>query len=169
MEIDIKSIGATAIRIGMDARIARLHDLGHALEHASDMFYAEVRTWYDSNGDGTWAPLADSTVASKTSQGAGDPARPLYLEGNLYESATSPSGPWSYRIVEHDKVVMGIDWDEGGYQIPMILSHGAGEGGMFPSGAHGPNWSIPARPIWPNVAHLARVRDEIGHLILHGG
>jgi hypothetical protein len=154
MRVDITSIGATKILVGMTARMARLADLYPEMEQASELFYDETRAWYDSRGDGTWAPLAASTIAAKISQGRSDPGRPLYAEGNLRESATSASGPYSYRIIDHRSVIMGVDWDVGGWQIPMILSYGDSR--------------IPARPIWPEGIHIERLQTEIGKLILKG-
>jgi hypothetical protein len=67
-----------------------LEDLAPELIAASDVIYEHTRQNFETRGDGGWPPLAESTVQRKTSQGYAEPDRPLYAEGNLFESATSP-------------------------------------------------------------------------------
>ena len=119
-----------------------MHDLRPQLEEATALIYEATRQRFDSGGDGEWPPLAESTVARKASQGAAEPEKILYAFGNLFESATSPSGPYSTQIFPTDHaVVIGVDWEEHGAQIPMVLSQGDGH--------------VPSRPIWPNAETLA--------------
>lgn len=164
--IKITTSGATQIELGLERRIAALANLRPQLEEAAMLVYEATRQRFDSSGDGEWAPLAESTVARKASQGAAEPARLLWEEGNLYESATSPTGPYSYEVFPTDHaVVIGIDWEEDGVQIPQVLSQGAGASGGFPAGRHSADWSIPARPIWPRSETLA---FDIGVVLLAG-
>lgn len=152
--IIVKTAGFTQAMLAIDRRIASLRDIRLGLEAATEIVYEATRQRFDSSGNGSWPPLAESTVQRKESQGAADPARPLYEQGNLYESATSPSGPYSMGPLfpSLNSVVIGIDWEENGYQIPRVLSEGAGEGGAFPG--RGGGWHIPARPIWPPAPEL---------------
>jgi hypothetical protein len=121
--------------------------------------------WYDSDGGGTWPQLAESTVQRKASQGYSDPERPLFAEGNLYESATSPNGPYSFKMMAGmQSVVLGVDWSRGRWQIPVVHFYGTTDAGRD----H--NTVIPARPIWPShdSAEYAEMRAAITVLMLKG-
>src|SRR5664280_2475227 len=124
--IGITSQGATQMRASLDLRAALAFDMSARLDEASDFIYEATRHRFDTEGDGQWPALAESTVAKKESQGYAEPARALYAEGNLYESATSPNGPYSLRmhikggmgLVSSESVVMIVDFESDGWQIP---------------------------------------------------
>lgn len=118
---------------------SRLVDFEVPLLEAAKYIREETRSRYEARGFGEWPPLAESTVARKTSQGYPDPTRQLYAEGDLFESVTSANGPFSFTILEPTRIIIGADWSSGGWQIPTILSEG-----NIDAGGH-----IPARPIWP--------------------
>jgi hypothetical protein len=159
--IKVTSMGFTQIQLGLDRRIAALRDMRPQLEAAAEVVYAATRERFDSRGNGQWAPLADSTVARKTAGGAVQPDRVLFEMGDLYESATSPTGPYSSMVLPTDHaVVLAINWEEDGYQIPQVLSQGAGDGGAFPGRG---KWHIPPRPIWPPPEELV---VEIGEILM---
>ena len=147
---------------------ARLENLRPEVDAAIDLLYDETRSWMDSQGYGSWPALADSTVESKISQGLAEPSRPLFAYGNLYESATSAHGPYSYRVDVPGGAVIGVDWAEGSWQIPMVLAYGAGPGGRFPQGRHSAAWHIPPRPIWPEGARVDLLEHMVGKLFLEG-
>ena len=150
MRIEYVSEGATQILAANRRRIERLQDLRAPLMEATEVVYTGIREWYDSQGEGTWPPLAESTIARKASQGYSSPSRPLYAEGNLYESATSPSGPYSFRTpIGNHSVVLGVDWQKGGWQIPVVLSRGTTTAGR------GNRTRIPARRIYPPLGSIA--------------
>ena len=163
--IEIASTGVTEALVRNNARIARLSNLEPELMAGTEAIYAATESWYDSQGDGSWPKLAPSTIASKVSQGYSDPERPLYAEGNLRESATSPNGPRSFRmLVGLQGVVIGVDWDRGGWQIPVVLSRGTDNAGRD----H--NVRIPPRPIWPGHDSLeyGAMRAKITLLMMRG-
>lgn len=165
MPVEFQSTGATEIVLRNRARAAHLLDLTPELDQASDLVYEATREWFDSAGGGTWPQLAESTIAQKISQGAAEPERALYREGNLYESVTSPSGPYSFRHhPDGHSVAIGADWDQGGTQIPVVLSEGTDHAGV------GGHTMIPARPIWPDEEgyEATRMRLAIGELFLKG-
>ena len=148
--LDVQIDGAQEIISRMNAKIVRMGDLHDLMFAAAGEVYAGTREWYDSNGEGDWSPLAASTIARKTSQGYADPERPLFAEGNLYESATSPHGPHSFLVpIAHDAIVLGVDWEKGGHQIPVVLATGTNRSGPAR------NTVIPARPIWPSLSSTA--------------
>jgi hypothetical protein len=118
---------------------SRLINFEVPLLEAAKFIREETRSRYEARGFGEWPPLAESTVARKTSQGYADPTRQLYADGDLFESVTSANGPFSFTILEPTRIIIGADWSSGGWQIPTILSEG-----NLDSGGH-----IPARPIWP--------------------
>src|SRR5438552_8916712 len=117
--IGITSSGASQALASLDHHIAHLGDLEARLDAASDLGYEETRHRFDTEGDGDWPPLSEATVAKKASQGYSEPARVLYAEGNLYESATSPTGPYSMRLhlrtEGRQSVIMLVDWESGGW------------------------------------------------------
>jgi hypothetical protein len=121
----------------------RLADMREPLTLAAAYVREETRSRYESRGMGEWPPLAESTVARKTSQGYPDPTRQLYAEGDLFESVTTAHGPYSFTILEPQRIVFGVDWSSGGVQIPVVLSEGTDDAGV------GHHTHIPARPIWP--------------------
>jgi hypothetical protein len=138
-------------------------DMAARLEKASDLIYEETAHRFDTEADGQWPPLAESTVAKKESQGYGEPDQALYAEGNLYESATSPNGPYSLRThvdgTTAQKIVMLVDWDNDGWQIPTVLTEGTDDAGV------GHHTRIPARPIWPPAGEM---RDRVGEILFAG-
>jgi hypothetical protein len=152
--------GATQALAALDLHAAHSLDLSARLDEASDFVYEATRHRFDAEGEGEWPELTESTVAKKESQGYAEPARPLYATGNLYESATSPNGPYSTRIhvksgiglASTESVVMLVDFDSNGWQIPSVLAEGTEKG-------------LPARPIWP-PAHL--VQDQVGEILMRG-
>src|ERR1700756_5745233 len=165
LPVRFDSVGATEILVKNAAREARLLDMEPELMAATDLVYEATRQWYDSRGGGSWPPLAASTIARKAIQGYADPERPLYAEGNLYESATSPNGPHSFRLpVGLQGVVIGVDWAEGGWQIPVVHFYGTTTAGR------NHDVTIPARPIWPRAAsgEYAAMREAITALMLRG-
>jgi hypothetical protein len=151
----ITSSGVTQAIASLDLHLAHLTDLSHRLEEASDVVYEETRHRFDTEGDGDWPQLAESTIAKKEAQGYGEPARILYAEGNLYESATSPAGPYSLRMhirtTGKQSIVMLVDFENGGWQIPTVLAEG--------------NDRLPARPIWPPTYV---VRDRVAAILMAG-
>lgn len=107
------------------------------LEEATNLLYRFTREKFDTLGAGDWAPLAESTIIRKESQGFPDPERPLFASGDLYESATSPYGPYSVLLIEEGRALVQVDWDKDGIQIPTLHSQGAE--------------NLPQRRIWPSM------------------
>lgn len=134
------------------------------LAEAGKLVREATRQRFETRGFGEWPPLAESTVIRKQSLGYPDPARQLFAEGNLFESASSAHGPYSYTILEPTFIIVGVDWSEGPWQIPVVLSEG--------------NDRLPPRPIWPasrtmvnGVSRIIRnwVRAPVTPLALGGG
>jgi hypothetical protein len=165
MEIRLDTVGVTEALVRMDARIKRMSDPEPVLDAMSDRVYEATARWYDSDGAGTWPALAASTIARKTSRGSADPGRPLYDTGSLYQSATSPSGPYSFKMHPNPwEVVIGVDWALGGWQIPVVHFYGTQTAGA------GNATVIPPRPIWPahGSSDYAQMRVEMTELMMHG-
>jgi hypothetical protein len=157
----LQTVGATQMLATLDAQIAHLAGLDARLDKASDLVYQETAHRFDTEADGEWSGLTESTIAKKESQGYGEPAQALYAEGNLYESATSPNGPYSDRLhidsATAKQVVMLVDWENDGWQIPVVLSEGTETAGVD----H--NIEIPIRPIWPPAEQM---REPVGKILL---
>jgi hypothetical protein len=156
IRVEITSTGVTQALLRMDARIVRMSDHSNELEAATEIVYEATRQWYDGDGGGEWPQLAESTVNRKASQGYSDPERPLYASGNLYESATSSTGPLSFKMHPGpDSILIGVEWQNGGWQIPVLLSDGTSR--------------MPARPIWPGHAstEYSEMRRKLTDLMMH--
>jgi hypothetical protein len=163
--IALETVGITEALVRNQLRMRRLEDMTPEMDAAGGAVYAATRSWMESNGDGSWPPLAASTIARKAAQGYGDPERPLYAEGNLFDSATSPSGVHAFHInLSEHSLVLGVDWAEGGWQIPTVLHSGTTTAGRD----H--NVTIPARPIWPGLgsSQYSEMRAAITALMLMG-
>lgn len=185
LTMQLKAAKMTGPQRSVDLIASRLTDFREPLAAAGAYVREQTRQRYEARGFGEWPPLSESTVARKTSQGYMDPPRQLFAEGNLFESATSAHGPYSYTILEPTFIVIGVDWAEGPWQIPAVLSEGAGDrvgfdGRLprFPRGNHAPGWGIPARPIYPpgrevinGVSRILRnwVRAPVEPLAMGGG
>jgi hypothetical protein len=125
------------------------------LERATEIVYEYTRQRFDLEGMGEWPQLAEATVMRKISEGFANPERILYAEGNLYESMTSANGPYSFRVIDDTRAIIGVDWENGGWQIPLLLHEGSSDG------------RLPARPMWPTGVALEEMKRDIGH-VLHG-
>jgi hypothetical protein len=161
--LGFQSTGANQMLAALESRALHAEQMSGRLDKASDLIYQETAHRFDTEGDGIWPQLSESTVAKKESQGYGEPAQPLYAEGNLYESATSPNGPYSDRLhtdsVGTQQVIMLVDWENDGWQIPTVLSEGTDDAGR----SH--DVRIPSRPIWPPAEQM---REPVGKIILAG-
>lgn len=161
----IESVGVTEALVRNRMRMARLEDLGVELDAAANEFYAAEEVWYSSQGEGSWAPLAASTVDAKSRAGTPDPERALYAWGNLFQSVISSTGPYSVKQhIDPWSILIAADWDEGGWQIPVVLSEGTTTAGR------GHHTHIPARPIWLDDASAEALQmiANIGELLLKG-
>lgn len=121
------------------------------------VIYETNRQWFDSAGDGSWPKLSPVTVKKKAAQAMPDPSRPLYALGNLYESVTSPNGPYSYMIPMYDGLIIGVSWT-----AAKALAAGTSDSGRD----HGTR--IPARPIFPPpLSPMGKIlTQKIGRAIL---
>jgi hypothetical protein len=159
--LTLESTGASQILAGLEMHALHVAEMGERLEKASDLIYQETMHRFDTAGDGSWPPLKESTIARKESQGYGQPASPLIATGDLYESSTSPNGPFSQRIFIVNEltqmVIMLVDWERDGWQIPVVLSEGTDDAGR------GHHTRIPSRPIWPPADQM---RDEVGAVLM---
>lgn len=159
MRIDYAPQGGEEIILALTARTHKVDILGPRLQAAAELVYQGTRMWFDSAGEGSWPVLADSTIEKKTIQGAAEPDRILYSEGNLYESMTSRSGPYSFFVPWPDAIIFGVRWEKDNRSIPEILAKG------------GTGWghsTIPARPLWPPIySTIGRtIISEINKIVL---
>jgi hypothetical protein len=153
---EISSSGSSQALAVLELRARAAESVHDRLEAASDFIYEQTRQRFDEQGEGEWPELTEATVAKKASQGYSDPARILYADGNLYESATSPNGPYSLRVFVdepgHHSVSMIVDWESDGWQLASVLAEGSERG-------------LPARPIWPPSD---RVQSDVARILLGG-
>lgn len=172
LTVQLKPVNLTGPQRSIDLLASRLTDFRVPLAEAGAYVREQTRQRFEARGFGEWPPLAESTVLRKVSLSYPDPERQLFAEGDLFESATSPNGPYSYTILEPTFIVIGVDWAEGPWQIPVVLSEGTNDAGV------NHNVKIPARPIWPpgltmvnGVSRIIRnwVRAPVSPLALGGG
>jgi hypothetical protein len=79
---------------------------------ADDLMASEKRR-FNSRGFSTWAPLAESTIASKARRGL-DP-RVLHATTRLRDSLTRKHDPHQVLIIEPQFLVLGTNLDYAGY------------------------------------------------------
>lgn len=142
-DVEIVHTGWPGIALKLTTLEHGLADMHTSLQAAVELVYEHEREWFDTWGrapgidsysvspEGTtepvhqqWKPLAASTIAQKTRRGYSQPARPLYATGELMRSATSPSGAHSTLFIGSNQAVIGINWQENGHQIPVLLDEG---------------------------------------------
>lgn len=140
-QFDMPSEGATQIMVGLDARATSLEATDAKMEMMEQVVYETTESWFDTHGEGRWPPNAPSTLASKRRKGQG--ADPLVATGDFKDSATSAHGPHSFEMRVSDGVAFGVDWENGGWQIPVVQFYGTHNAGA----SH--DVTIPARPAWP--------------------
>lgn len=120
---------------------AALADMGGPLYAATDVLYHYEEERFDTFANGEWPTLKAETIAEKERRGYPEPASPLFATGDLRKSATSPTGPWSGRIVSPHQALVWLDWQRDGWQIPVLLSEGDDKG-------------LPPRPIFDATDEL---------------
>lgn len=135
LRVQLRSAKTTGPQRQVDMIADRLTDFRVPLTAAASFVREKTRERFEARGFGEWPPLAEATVARKVSSGYADPSRQLYATGNLFESVTSAHGPYSFTTLNDTWIAFGVDWQNGGWQIPVILSEGDDR--------------IPARPIYP--------------------
>lgn len=135
---------------------SHLVDFSPVLAEAGKLIREETRMRFEARGFNEWPALSESTVARKIAKGYSQPTRQLYGEGDLFESATSAHGPHSYTVLTSHRIIVGVDWQQNGWQLAAVLSEGTegttgyrGKRGVFPRGGHSAAWGIPPRPIYP--------------------
>ncbi len=142
-DVEIVHDGWPGIAMKLGALEHSLADMHTSLEAAVELVYEHEREWFDTWGrtpgidsysvspqgstspiQQQWKPLAPSTIAQKTRRGNPQPSRPLYATGELMRSATSPSGEHSRLYIGSNQAVIGINWEQDGHQIPVLLDEG---------------------------------------------
>ncbi|MGH3415433.1 MAG: hypothetical protein ACRDSS_03100 [Actinocrinis sp.] len=112
-----------------------------------------------------WAALDPSTVAAKTTAGYGLPDWPLVATGQMMDSATSDSGPYSVGDVAEHEAWLSLDWERDGWNIPALHQTGVPweivhrRAYTTRTGEHVSGtsywWHLPARPFWEATDRLA--------------
>lgn len=100
---------------------ARAVDMAPVLEVIAERLRLKEADWFASEGDGSWAPLAESTVAYK----AANNLRPEILRAtdDLMRSLTEEGAPGQFSIVTPDALIFGTSIDYARY-------HRDGAGGL---------------------------------------
>lgn len=135
LRVQLRSTKTSGPQRRVDMIADRLTDFRVPLTEATAFVRERTRQRFEARGFGEWPVLAESTVVRKVSQGYPDPTRQLYATGDLFESVTSAHGPYSFTMMHDTWAAIGVDWQSGGWQIPVVLSEGDDR--------------IPARPIYP--------------------
>ena len=147
------------------ARVTRsLEKMDKRLEASADVVRKYTAQRFEARGFGEWPELAPATIQAKERTGADDPERQLFETGGLMDaittpggSGTTPDGPSGWQVVDSSpggfsRVAFGVDWDNGGWQIPVLLDAGDGV-------------RLPARPIWPTGSEADRMKAEIADVL----
>ncbi len=89
---------------------AAIDDFREPLEDvAQDVIAPSIAANFDAGGRPSWTPLAESTVAKKSSMGVSNPGKILFHTGALEEAATNPS---NYQVSKSELVAapFGVDY-----------------------------------------------------------
>lgn len=157
----------------MDHALSDMHDvLDGIIRDIHRQTLAQFASEGAALGD-PWSPLAPSTVAEKTREGAPFPDWPLVRTGQMMDSATSSDGPFSVGETMEHEAWLSLDWERDGYNIPLLHQLGV-PWRMVTARRHRADgtthmvsymWHLPARPFWEATDALAD--DGADRIIAH--
>lgn len=167
--IDTQLVGWTP---GADDRLeaieAALEDMHRPLVEIRDDVYdhtlEQFASWGAESGD-PWEHLAPSTIAEKSAHHYPAPEWPLVATGELMDSASTETGPFSEGEVLTSEAWIGVDWERDGYQIPVLHQEGVpwevvhrraytrSDGTDVKATSY--LWHLPSRPIFTVTDELA--------------
>lgn len=76
------------VRARLEAFALKVRDFTPLWQSLTEIMIDHEREWFDTEGNGTWAPLAPSTLEWKEAHGF--PPDPMIRTGALFDSLTSP-------------------------------------------------------------------------------
>ena len=127
------SIDTSSFNKGISDFRERLSDLRPFFrDEASDLVYEATRRVFQTQGHGTWAPLAPSTVNQRASRYSGRGI--LRRTDTYFRAATTPTAPGSYRQAGLQSLQIGVK----GLNYPIYLERGTSK--------------MPARPVFSTAA-----------------
>jgi phage gpG-like protein len=136
MGLRVELVGTDRLRYALAHFAVEISDYGPLWDRFEAIMSETTRSWFDSSGDGTWAPLARSTLVAKEREGF--PPDPLIRTGNLVRS------------FDADTTGDVFSW---GTDDPVADYHEDGRSGSNPMPARSP-LLVP-----PSPATLARLQE----------
>jgi hypothetical protein len=127
VDIETHCLGLDRMQARLDEMIAAFDDMAPPIRKIEDDMYAHTAEWMSSSGDGSYAPLEESTIRNKIRMGYPDAGKPLFASGALFESASTPVGPYSVHDVARTEGFIAVDWERDGWNIAALHQYGVGE------------------------------------------
>jgi hypothetical protein len=174
--IDVESfcLGLHEADARLESMFAALEDMHVPIREIEEDMYAHTAEWMDSSGEGSYTPLEESTIRNKIRMGYPDAGKPLFASGALFESASTPAGPYSTDVeVMRMEGTLGVDWEKDGYNIALLHHIGVPERLVTQHRHHKDGkpytvtfpWHLPSRPIFTVTEALAQAGAN--HIVDH--
>lgn len=147
---------------GLEYRLEHLHD---PLEKIVGDIHRQTLAAFVSEGSAigeSWDALDPSTVQDKTGRFP-FPDWPLVATGEMLDSATSNTGPFSVGETLEQEAWLSLDWERDGWNIPLLQQLGVPRREVTQHRHHKDGtaytvtywWHLPSRPFWKATDHLA--------------
>lgn len=185
MAVDFAVVDVDTHIVGLADAKAQLHWMEHALEHMHeplegivDDIHRQTLAQFASEGGllgDPWAPLDPSTVQDKTRQGDLFPGWPLVATGEMMDSASSSTGPFSVGETLEHEAWLSLDWERDGWNIPLLQQLGVEPRQVTQHRHHKDGtpytvtywWHLPSRPFWKATDQLAdEGADQISRWVM---
>lgn len=166
VDADTHLYGATRAIASLDMMDHALDDMHGVLEGIVSDIHRQTLTQFASEGAALgdpWTPLDPSTVAEKEHEGAPFPDWPLVRTGEMMDSATSSSGPYSVGDTLEHEAWLSLDWERDGWNIPLLQQMGVPWRSVTARRHRADGtvhlvtymWHLPSRPFWEATDRLA--------------
>lgn len=121
--IKVEVLGLPEFNLALGKLATRLADFKPVFAAIAPEFYAAEARQFESEGQGSWPALAESTVKQKAAAGYG--SKPiLQRTGKLYESLTVQGAPFNVTDIGETEATFGTN-------VPYAILHQLG-GGKLP-------------------------------------
>jgi hypothetical protein len=177
VEIDTHVFGLPSAEAQLAWIEHALADMHEPLEGIVEDIHRQTLAAFTSEGSiigEPWEQLDPSTVKDKTREGFPFPDWPLVATGEMMDSASSNSGPYSVGATYEHQAWLSLDWERDGWNIPalhqlgvpwrLVTQHRHHKDGSAYTVTYW--WHLPSRPFWKATDYLAdegidRIEDWI--------
>jgi hypothetical protein len=164
--LDLDVAGGTTARAQLHWMEHALDDMHEVLEDIVGDIHRQTLAAFASEGAAIgdpWAALDPDTVQDKSRSGDAFPAWPLVATGEMLDSATSNTGPFSVGETLEHEAWLSLDWERDGWNIPLLHQLGVERREVTQHRHHKDGteyqvtywWHLPSRPFWKATDRLA--------------